>query len=123
MEIPAFERLVDGAFDYYGVDGNKFKIGDCVYEVIEDRDDGYRSSMSEIVPCEDTGNFSQTPIARVIVCGVDRPYTRLSEDRYDAVDDGFCLIDYGDNTTCWLEFGTCNEDDYYPQFVFHARNK
>ena len=97
--------------DFYGVDNNSFKLDNCVFEAVEDENDGYRSCMDEVRMKDDTNGliFFQTPLARVRV-----------EDRTDGVHgtfNGYDLVDVNDGFV-WLTFGTDNCDDYYPTFIF-----
>ena len=60
----------------YGVDGNSFKLDDCVFEAIEDESDGYRSCLEDIRMKDDTDGliFFKTPIALVEVLFTDTKY-------------------------------------------------
>ena len=110
-----FEGLVGEVFNFYGVDGNCFKLGKNVFEAIEDPGDGYRSYLNEVKlisreECEARKlTFFRTPIAKVEV--VESP--TLS---------GHNLIDTSDGHV-WLEVGTDNYDDWYPQCVFNYAPK
>ena len=110
-----FEGLVGEVFNFYGVDGNCFKLDGNVFEAIEDPDDGYRSFLDEVrlIPheeCEARGLvFFRSPIARVEVVESD-------------VLDGHELIDRSDSHV-WLVIGTDHYDQWYPQSVFHYTPK
>jgi hypothetical protein len=91
-----------GPFEFYGVYNNKFKLGETVFEALEDPDDGYRSYLSSIELINYKGIFSKRPFALVKV---------------QEYEDGIRLID--DNTGhVWLKIYTDNSDDYYPLFKF-----
>ena len=96
-------------FKYYGANCNQFKLGSIVYEVVEDEQDGYRSSMGALLIVENpTGIFSRNYIAMVFL-------RESCSQRYEVVDveDGHV----------WLTFGTNDYDDYYPYFVFDPQPK
>ena len=94
--------------DFYGVDNVFFKLGDTVYEAVEDESDGYRSCLDEIRIASDAEGliFFRNPLARVRV-----------EDRGTDSQEGWLLRDVVDSHI-WLEIGTDNNDDYYPYFIF-----
>ncbi len=100
--------LIDEVHDFYGCDGNFFKLGDLVFEVVEDEDDGYRSALSEVrqVVPDSKLIFFPNPVARVKVVDVD-------EGDFD----GYSLVD-ADTKHAWLWAGTDNNCQYYPCFVF-----
>lgn len=102
------ETLDDGGvYDFYGVDGNQFKLGDFVYEAIEDESDGYRSYLESVEVRGGNGIFFGQPLDKVILKEVDDGYF-----------DGFELRSATDEKHVWLRFGTDNYDDYYPCFTF-----
>jgi len=104
------DKLVGQEFDFYGVDNNSFKLGDTVFEALEDEDDGYRSSLGSIEVKDPEGLiFFQTVIARVRVENAPNI-------------DGHQLVDIDDGHV-WLEIGTSDYDDYYPCFVFSYHPK
>lgn len=96
-------------YDFYGVDGNYFKLDDIVFEVVEDEDDGYRSAMEgvRIVTdkrvVEEKLIFFDKMICKVVI---------KDDDEYD----GYKLVD--DSGHIWLRFGTDSSDSYYPCFMF-----
>lgn len=108
-----FEEAVNGqTFDFYGVDNNCFKLGDTVWEAVEDEDDGYRSYLDTVQRANDnTFVWPGQPFARVRV----EEYTGDTES-FDHVD-GYHLVDVTDGHV-WLEVGTDRTDDYYPSFEF-----
>lgn len=94
-------------YDFYGVDCNAFCIGingkKIAFEAIEDPDDGYRSSLGNVVVSLEGKVFFSRPIARV------------SFEELAGV--GWQLRDVTDDHV-WLQFGTDSNDTYYPTFVF-----
>lgn len=105
--------LVDNEFYFYGVFNNNFKIDDMILEVIEDPEDGYRSSMGTICHYKSYEDlkvrFFDRPLGRVKLTEISNSYSNSFE--------GWALIDVDTNHQ-WLVFGTNNYDDYYPYFVF-----
>jgi len=104
MKSVNFDNLVgEAASLYYCNNLNQFQLGSVIFEVIEDEEDGYRSSMSEVnivnrLAQENTRDF----LADVIIAKVDEIYQ---------------IIDITDGHI-WYEFGTNTNDDYYPWFIF-----
>ena len=108
-----FEKFVDTAgktIPFYGVDCNKFKLGQTVFEAIEDENDGYRSYLESIVTKEQ-GIFFRRKLADVRVVEYNDGYFK-----------GHTLIDAKDNHV-WLKVGTSNIEDYYPYFTFEYTPK
>lgn len=106
-ELPVGEML-----PFYGAWGNRFLLGDTVYEAIEDENDGYRSSCREVLASADQsrGGFFNQPLTTVLVA------KRNDGTDYNAFD-GFVLVGVLDGHE-WLRLGTSNCDDYYPYFTF-----
>lgn len=104
---------VGQVFDFYGVCNCEFKLGDSVYEALEDENDGYRSCLGSIELTQSQGIFFKMPLARVKV--VDGSSVR-------GCFDGWSLVDIEDGHE-WLSVGTENYDDYYPCFIFDYRPK
>lgn len=104
------ENMVGTEADFYGVNGNTFKLDARAFEVIENEQDGYRSTLDYVrmVPLE--GGFFDQPLARV----------RMRVQ--DGGDGLWQLVDVVDDHV-WLEFGTANADDYYPCFIFRYQPK
>lgn len=104
----SFESLVNGELlPFYGIDSTRFKLGDTVYEAVEDEEDGYRSYLDTVAVVETNGLiFFEKPIA----------YVRVQEEPSDEYFKGFILID--EDQRIWLKFGTDILDYYYPLFVF-----
>ena len=100
-------------YEFYGVWSNHFKIGNLVFEAIEDPDDGYRSYLDSVVLCnEDTENmknkFPRKPLGVVrVICSGDSNGTKNEID----------IIDVKYNHK-WLSVYTNHNCDYYPYFVF-----
>jgi hypothetical protein len=103
-----FEELVGQEFDFYGVDGNCFKLDDVAYETIDG--DG----LDEVRICHDQHRFHELPIARVVVEGA-----AFSDEVYE-------LIDLHDGHR-WLAFGTeicfTSERSYDVPFLFEYTPK
>ena len=98
-----FEQFVGKKTNFYVIENNKFKITEGVFEVIEDPDDGYRSSLEgvQLLDYKDiVGCFGI--LAQVEIC----------QDN----EDNFLLRDNDGHV--WLRFGTDYGDDYYPCFIF-----
>lgn len=89
-------------FDFYGVYNNCFKLGDTVFEAIEDPYDGYRSYLDTITLTSRVGVFSRRPFAQVYV---------------QSYEDGIALIDTSTRHV-WLKVYTDSSDNYYPYFCF-----
>lgn len=93
-----FDDLVGEELDFYGVDGQRFRLDEVTYEVFE----GVRSFHIEI---------SDKPIEGL-------PIARVYVDNGAFNDDSFELIDLHDDHT-WLSFGTHykflvrGEDEFY----------
>lgn len=111
-----FDEIItqlDGQYvNFYGVDGNCFKLGNFVFEAIEDESDGYRSMLGEFAVVEKDCIFSGEPIASVKVTNAEMSPI----DEYSYNFKGYCLEDK--NGHIWLRMGTSNYDDYYPMFTF-----
>ena len=96
-----FEDLVGEEFDFYGVDGQRFRLDDTTYEVIE-REDGCEVVVSD-EPIEGM------PIGRVRVT-VDN--VAFSEECYE-------ITDLHDDH-CWLRFGIELEGvDFYSPYGYY----
>ena len=104
----------DTYYDFYGVDSNRFKLNNKVYEAIKDPEDGYRSHLRSIDITEDPlitfmnsaeDIFFDTPLASVRV-------QELTEPNFK----GYGLIDT--NEHMWVKIGTDTYDNWYPCFVF-----
>lgn len=103
-----FSDLTDkpDVYAFYGVYNNTFKLGDVVFEAIEDPDDGYRSYL-ETISITTNGIFQKQPLAYVQI-------VRNLDDH----DDGYSLYSPETGHT-WLWVGTEDIDDYYPSFIFN----
>lgn len=103
------EDLVGKRVGFCGVDNYVFCVvtptGERVaFEVVEDEEDGYRSSCGDVksVPLEGRVFFN-SPVATLTV-----------QEEPELV--GHKLVD--DAGHAWLAFGTDDYDDYYPCFTF-----
>ncbi len=99
------EDLEGTEADFYGVDGNCFKLDDDVYEVIEDE---FTFTVVKLAgKAAERPGFSPMPVARVVI-----------EHEDDGWDNRYNLTDLHDEH-CWLRFGM---DDYteYPVFIFET---
>lgn len=99
---------------FFGVDNNRFKIGDVVYEALEDPDDGYRSYLTSVA-VRDGGIFFPNPVATVTITECSEP-----EPNNDSFA-GYAIK--GEDGHQWLKFGTDTSDNYYPCFVFRYTPK
>jgi hypothetical protein len=93
-----------GPFEFYGVYNTKFKLGDTVFEALEDPGDGYRSYLSSIELINHKGIFYKRPFALVKV---------------QDYEDGIKLVDNTGHV--WLKIYTDYSDDYYPSFIFEYK--
>jgi hypothetical protein len=103
---------------FYGVDNNFFKLGDQVYEVQEDENDGYRSALGAIL-VTDKGTYRHNFFSKPVVEVKAEPSDRRAHDKdqiYGSDNDLIRLVDRDGHV--WLEFGTINCLDYYPSFNF-----
>jgi hypothetical protein len=107
-----FEDMVGMKFDFYGVCNNEFKLGDTVFEALENPSDGYRSYLGSVEVRESDGLFFRSPLARVRVEAVTATCS----------DEGWSLVDVEDGHE-WLFVGTNYGDEYYPCFVFRYTPK
>lgn len=99
-----FDELVGQEFDFYGVDGQCFKLDDMVYEAIEND-----HRLDEVRICHDQHRFHELPIARVVI-----ENGSFADDVYDVVDlhDGHCWLNFG------TEYDETSERSYDALFVF-----
>jgi hypothetical protein len=105
---------VNTPLPFYGVDGNRLKLGDKVYEAVEDPDDGYRSCLGSVeVRADGAGIFFPNPVDTVVVVDLDEPRPSGA----DGAADGWALTSTADGHV-WLAFGTEHYDQYYPGFLF-----
>ena len=116
------------ALDFYGAGVDSFNVDGIVFEVLEDSDDGYRSSLGGVILAKGNDEvFFRTPIARVKLHEFNEGDRSIrSEDNDSQWRDGGCegyqLIDVEDGHI-WLEFGTDMYDGYYPCFYFQYNPK
>jgi hypothetical protein len=97
-----FEQVrIDG--DYSAANVIRFVIDGKIYVATEDPDDGYRSSMRELVIVE------EPPVTNVF-----GPVKVVGRERGEVIE----FVDAANSQTI-LEVGTDNSDDYYPSFVNH----
>lgn len=110
-----FEKLLGKELKFYGVDNLSFKVNNLVFEVLEDEEDGYRSSLGAVRFDGDWKKFG--------LIFHRRAFARVRVEEYDdGYMEGYCLVDVDDGHQ-WLRFGTENYDDYYPMFAFHYQAK
>jgi len=104
---------------FYGVDGNNFKLGTQVFEAIEDACDGYRSLLDtiEVRKLKPHGTpiliFAREPLDTVTVMKATSDMNPTQElykftGYYLTASDGHV----------WLTVGTNYLEDYYPCFTF-----
>lgn len=113
MEIPSTPFPLNTPLPFFGVDNHLFKLGDAVYEAVEDPDDGYRSYLGSIEVRGEDGIFFGRPIDTVVVHEFERGGGLYS----DSPDVGYELKSTTDGHV-WLRFGTANTQDYYPWFLW-----
>ena len=110
------------ALKFYGAGHNSFKVDGIVFEVLEDPDDGYRSSYGGVAVAKGNNEiFFRQPIANVKIRTLEDGDDCLKDDGDDKYRDGIArghqLVDIQDGHV-WLEFGTDLHDGYYPYFYF-----
>jgi len=103
-----FSKLVGlQASLFYSNQLNLFQLGDVLFEVVEDENDGYRSSMKEVKILSQTKERKPSEYLAGIIIEV------WDTDPYE----GFQITDMSDGHI-WLQFGTSYSDSYYPYFCF-----
>ena len=106
-----FDNLIGTkAILYYHNKLKEFQLGRMIFEVIEDEDDGYRSSLDKVNILTTSAPLGQK-LAEIEIKKIDDAEKRV-----------FHLCDTEDNDI-WLEFGTDNWDDYYPCYLIFIQNK
>lgn len=117
-DLESFDFLVTERWQapFFGVDHNRFKMGDRVFEAVENEIDGYRSDLGA-VEVRKGGVFFLNPVDVVYL---DRTNERAEPSSGYGECDLYRLVSVNDGHV-WLEFGTENTDDYYPCFIFHYR--
>lgn len=113
---------VGNVVNFYGVDGNLFKLDDKIFRVVEDESDGYRSSLDGL-SIHHAGKFFKNPLTKVrILDKVPDTYDSREEKLHlysnGKYFDGWILQDIYTNKLV-LMVGTDNADDYYPCFVYN----
>lgn len=102
-------------YSFYGVHDCEFKLGNIVFEALDDPCDGYRSYLDSVPIVNSKSIFSPLPIINLYF---KRDSQMLSEQfGYDMPGDFY--IFYDKTGHIWLYFGTDHCDDYYPMFTFH----
>jgi len=91
---------------YYVNELNRFQLGSVLFEVIEDKSDGYRSYYQELQVID----TNKTKNERDFLAEVQ--IEKVHEQSFE----GYDIIDNDGHV--WVRFGTDNNDDYYPCFVF-----
>ena len=89
--------------DYWHQDASviRFRLDGVVYVATEDPDDGYRSSLKEIIIQENDRVTNEFPPVKVV-----------GTMKHDIL-----ILKNVENGKVVLEVGTDNSDDYYPSFV------
>lgn len=110
MNSVNFDKLVGLSGNlYYNNKLNTFQLGDVEFEVMEDEEDGYRSSMREVqIINKSAPRLAGGYLGTVLI---------IREDENSGNFDGYSLIDTIDHHA-WITFGTDHSDIYYPCFVF-----
>lgn len=110
MDSVNIDKLLDiAAALHYCPFSNSFQLGDVIFEVVADSDDGERSSMAEL-RIVSTNAVQEYPnhyfLANVKMQEED-------DDIYQIVED-----ENGPNQHFWLRFGTEETHSDYPLFLF-----
>ena len=103
----------DTLYSFYGVNGTEFKLGNIVFEAIEDEDDGYRSYLDSVPMVKSDSVFFKRPLINVYY---DSYVQQYSKNEYQDYEGGFVLKD--ETGHVWLTVCTDHGDSYYPYFVF-----
>lgn len=105
MESINFDKLLgEEASLYYCNDSYTFQLGTVKFEVVEDEQDGYRSSLKDVFIVDRSAKRTEL-LANIVI--------RNSSE----IDEGYDLVDTEDDHV-WITFGTDHADDYYPCFIF-----
>ena len=100
-----FKNILGKKRRFYGIDNECFKLGNQVFEAVEDVENGYRSYLGSVVVVETSDLiFFRTPLATVV-----------AEEFSEYGLEGIKLVDITDGHV-WLSFGTDYNEDYYPCF-------
>ena len=67
MATDTFVSMVEGVYDFYGMDHNAVKLNDMTFEILEDPNDGYRSFLggARIADNDSQYTFFRKPIATI----------------------------------------------------------
>jgi len=107
--LSGVERGVEVATNGYDFDADtlSFILDGEVYTVIENPDDGYRSSMRELIKSDAKISNTFPPIEVLVI--------EREDSNYESCD----ILDFIDVITgkIILSIGTDNTDDWYPCFV------
>ena len=120
-------RLLGVEFDFHGAQDDSVRLTDCVYEFLQDPDDGYRSHLAAVrcTPASDHTGYFPNPVARVILISTDdestwpgewTPPVETDRDHHDGPFHGYYFVD-ADDFHIWAQIGTEYYDAYYPMFV------
>ena len=106
MATDTFVSMVDGEYDFFGMDHNSVKLNEMIFEILEDPNDGYRSYLGavRIADRDSQYTFFRNPIAKIEIKAI-----RDNKKQFY----GYYFIDTKDNHV-WCRIGTCYIDDYYP---------
>lgn len=101
-----WDKLVGRSFPFFGVCDHFIRLGDTVWEIIEDESDGYRSYFETVIKHGDYAaggpyTFSSAPLD---VVEIHRTGKEHAEYNLVSVIDGHV----------WLSLWTDNSDNYYP---------
>jgi hypothetical protein len=107
--------IMTQTFDFYGVDCNFFKLGDHVFEAVENPEDGWRSCCDDIVEVDEEALCMQLRGHLFFRQPLDSVRVQMAPagDFY-----GIQVVSIVDGHV-WLEVGTSFSDEYYPGFVFY----
>lgn len=108
-----FEDLVGEEFDFYGVEGNCFKLNNTIYEAIEGEE-----GLDEVrVRRGEKYDFHTSPIARVVI-----ENGAFNDESYQLTDlhDGHCWLEFGTTLTAFYDV---SKRTIYTGFVFEYTPK
>lgn len=106
-----FEFDTSRVYDFYGMDGESFKVDDDVVTVVCDDEDGYRSSLEGLYLDTAEGKiFFPNPVGKVMIREVEE-----EDDEFIGYE-VFGILEDGGHV--WIRAGTDHRDNYYPTFVF-----
>lgn len=102
MEKINFDNLVGSKANLYLYTGeiNCFQLGSVIFRVVEDEQDGYRSSLDHVEIVNRNAPLGQF-LDEIIIHENGATYSLIGTNNHE-----------------WLRFGTNNWDDYCPMFIY-----